>query len=144
MTNDTPPAVVKGLDDDLFGQLIDSAPDAMVILGEDGIIRLVNLRAEELFGYRREELLGQPVELLVPQRFRGTHSGHRRAFLAAPKSRPMGSGLELFGQRKDGSEFPVEISLSPLVTPAGTLVSSAIRDVTLRGRAEQSQPPTRW
>ena len=137
MTNDTPPAVVKGLDDDLFGQLIDSAPDAMVILGEDGIIRLVNLRAEELFGYRREELLGQPVELLVPQRFRGTHSGHRRAFLAAPKSRPMGSGLELFGQRKDGSEFPVEISLSPLVTPAGTLVSSAIRDVTLRGRAEQ-------
>lgn len=122
---------------EVFSQLIDSAPDAMVIMAEGGTIELVNLQTERLFGYDRGELLGKPIELLIPERFRAAHVGHRSGFVQAPKIRPMGSGLELFGRRKDGSEFPIEISLSPLQTPSGKLVSSAIRDVSERKRAEQ-------
>jgi PAS domain S-box-containing protein len=121
---------------DLFGQLVDSAPDAMIVVAEDGKIRLVNLRAEELFGYARSELLGQPIELLVPERFRAGHAHHRASYGVAPKRRPMGSQLELSGRRKDESEFPVEISLSPITTAEGTLVAAAIRDVSVRKRAE--------
>ncbi len=121
---------------DLFAQLVDSAPDAMILTGTDGVIRLVNLRAEELFGYARSELLGQRIELLVPERFREAHVGHRGGYVAAPKRRPMGSQLELSGRRRDGSEFPVELSLSPITTPDGTLVAAAIRDVSVRKRAE--------
>jgi PAS domain S-box-containing protein len=120
----------------LFRQLVDSAPDAMVVVAHDGLIRVVNRRTEELFGYGRDELLGQPIELLVPERFREVHVGNRNRFIDAPKPRPMGSNVELSGRRKDGSEFPVEISLSPVETPEGTLVASAIRDVSVRRRAE--------
>lgn len=118
-----------------FRALLESAPDAFVLTDDRGRIELVNSQTEQLFGYRREELLGQPIELLVPQRFRQAHAGHREGYFSKPRVRQMGLGMHLFGQRKDGTEFPVEVSLAPLQTEDGrTLVSSAIRDVTERKR----------
>ncbi|MBV8530706.1 MAG: PAS domain S-box protein [Candidatus Eremiobacteraeota bacterium] len=112
--------------------LLEYAPDATVIVDADGRMRLVNAQAERLFGYYREELLGAPVELLIPERFHQRHVGERTGYAADPLVRPMGIGLELYGRRKDGTEFPVEISLSPVSTIEGTFIASAIRDVTER------------
>ena len=113
-----------------FRSLLESAPDAMVIVDAHGTIQLVNAQAERLFGYTRAEMLGQPVELLIPARSRRRHVAQRADYAAEPLARAMGVGRQLTGRRKDGSEFPVEISLSPLETSGGTLVSSAIRDIT--------------
>ncbi len=120
-----------------FRGLLETAPDAIVIADRSGAIVLVNEQTEKLFGYLRAELIGQPVEMLVPEDLREAHVRHRSTFLAERGARAMGSGLDLFARRKDGGIFPVEVSLSPLETEQGTLVSSAIRDVTARRRLEQ-------
>jgi protein-histidine pros-kinase len=120
-----------------FRMLLESAPDAMIIIDEQGKIAIANAQSEEMFGYGRHEMLGQPVEMLLPDRLRGKHVGHREGFAAQPRLRPMGLGQELLARRKDGSEFPVEISLSPVRSPEGHYVSSVIRDVTERRRMER-------
>ncbi len=120
-----------------YRALLEAAPDAMVIVGKEGRILLVNAQTEQLFGYLREDLIGKPVEALVPARFRRHHPKHRVDYFSRPRLRAIDSTLELYGLRRDGSEFPIEIGLSPLETDEGTLVFSAIRDITERKRMEQ-------
>lgn len=125
------------MSDILFKTLLESAPDAMVIVGGHGEITIVNAQAESMFGYNRKELIGQSIETLLPGRLRKQHTAYRSGFSRSPSLRPMGTNLNLVGRRKDGSEFPVEISLSPIDSESGQLVSSVIRDVTRRKKMEQ-------
>lgn len=123
---------MRDLTDRKFLGLLEAAPDAMVCVGRDGRIALVNVQAERLFGYRREELAGQPVEVLVPDALRGMHAAQVADYVAAPRPRPMGAGLQLSGRRRDGSTFPAEISLSAIDVGKDILVTAAVRDVTER------------
>jgi PAS domain S-box-containing protein len=118
-------------------QVVESAPNAMVMINRSGEIEMVNAQAERVFGYDRVEMLGKPIEMLVPERFRRSHPGLRSAFSANPVSRPMGAGRDLYGLKKDGSEFPIEIGLNPIETEEGTMVLSAIVDITSRKRLEE-------
>ena len=122
--------------EDRFRLVVEASPNGIVLVNAQGHIVLVNARVEKLFGYGREELIGQGIELLVPERFRGEHPAHRARFYAAPAGGAMGAGLELFARRKDGTEFPVEIGSSPIQSPEGTLVLSVIVDITERKQAE--------
>jgi PAS domain S-box-containing protein len=131
-----PAADVSLVTPDALRGLLEAIPDALVIADATGRIVLVNAQTERLFGYRREELLGHPIEVLLPDRFRERHVAQRDGYFAAPHTRPMGRGMELVGRRKDGHEVPVEIALSPLPTDAGLLVVSSVRDVTERRKAE--------
>ncbi|HUR67781.1 MAG TPA: PAS domain S-box protein [Candidatus Thermoplasmatota archaeon] len=124
---------LEGVD---LASILESAPDAVVIVGGDATMVFVNGQAERLFGYTRHELVGRPFESLLPERFRGRHALPRDGDEREPLARPMMGGLDLFGARKDGSEFPIEISLSPIRSTSGTLVSASIRDVTERRRVE--------
>ncbi len=121
-----------------FFALMESAPDAIVIVNTKGMISIINSQTEKLFGYTRSELIDKPLETLVPHRYHNHHHQHRKNYFQDPHTRPMGSGLDLYARRKDGTEFPVEISLSPLQTEEGVLVTSIIRDVTERKRSAEA------
>ncbi len=136
MANEEMPERVSTRSEGYYSQLLDAAPDAIVVVGADGTIDLVNVQTERLFGYTRAELIGQRLEVLIPERFRSGHGAHMARFFATPDARPMGTGLELFGRRKDGTELPIEVSLSPLRTEQGTTVSAAIRDISERKKME--------
>ena len=119
-----------------FRNVVESAPNGIVLVNQAGIIRLVNAHIETMFGYPREALIGQPVEMLLPQALRAAHVGHRQRFFTAAQTRAMGEGRDLFGLRKDGSTFPLEIGLNPLPTPKGLAVLAAVIDITERKQVE--------
>ena len=141
--DDFAPNVLREVDssdapDMFFRHLLDAAPDAMIVVDQQGKIALINAQTERIFGYRREELLGQEIEMLMPDGFRGRHKQHRESYIGDPRLREMGAGMELLGLRRDGTEFPVEISLSPIRAPTGQFVCSVIRDVTERHKMQQA------
>ena len=142
MNTDPPNRPARDVERVLVGEgargLIEAAPDAVIVTDRAGRILFANGQTERLFGYSRGELLDQPIEMLVPERSRAQHPGHRERFMEDPHLRPMGHGLDLFGRRKDGTEFPVEISLSPIKSDVGTIVMSAVRDITDRKRLEEN------
>jgi len=133
MERDTAPGELSG---ERYRQILETAPDAMVVVDDRGTIVFVNAQTEKMFGYARADLLGRQVDLLVPRRFHASHAQHIEHYVTHPGTRPMGSGLALFGRRADGGEIAIEVSLSPVHTDRGILVSAAIRDITERKRIE--------
>ncbi|GIV98095.1 MAG: hypothetical protein KatS3mg057_2752 [Herpetosiphonaceae bacterium] len=131
-----PAKIFKVQADSISRVLLESAPDAIIIVDDHGRIVMVNTQAERWFGYDRQELVGQPIEILIPEQLRAIHERHRAGYTAEPRTRPMGVGLDLIARRKDGSQFPAEISLSPVRTDSGLLITAVIRDITERKRAE--------
>lgn len=129
--------LLAGQSDRLFHGFLEAAPDAVVIIDGNGAIAQVNSQAEKLFGYGRAELVGRPLEMLMPERYRGSHVAQTRAYTADPRPRSMGRGLNLFGMRKDGSEFPIDVSISPLPLEREILLASTIRDMTSHWRLEE-------
>src|SRR5271168_2559963 len=121
---------------ELARSALDAAPDAMIIIDAGGVIRYANRQVSALFGFAHDDIIGQQVEQLMPERFRARHLDHREGYIRNVRLRPMGQGLELFGRRRDGTEFPIEISLSPIEGGDQALVAAAIRDVTDRKRVE--------
>ena len=135
-----PPDKVYGVEtNDLFEKLFEFSPDAVLVTDHTGSIVRTNMQTEDMFGYERQELVGQLIEILVPQRFRSIHPSHRSKYAVQPHMRPMGAGLDLYGQHKDGSEFPVDIMLSPLTLNGESFVLAVVRDVTRRKQAEQER-----
>ncbi|MBA3470866.1 MAG: PAS domain S-box protein [Herpetosiphonaceae bacterium] len=122
-----------------FRGLLESAPDPMIIVNREGMIVMVNAQAETMFGYTREEFIGKPIEILVPTRLTAVHERHRNGYMDDPHTRPMGFGRDLLARRKDGSEFPTEISLSPLQTEGEQLITAVVRDITERKRVDEEQ-----
>lgn len=121
-----------------FRLAVESAPNGMLMIGQDGTLSMVNAQVEQMFGYSREELLGRPLELLIPERLRPANPDQRHLFFSTPASRPMGAGRELYGLRKDGTEFPLEIGFNPVSTSSGTMVLATIVDISARRRAEET------
>ena len=138
MTGVSPGKEITGHTHTLFEKLFEFSPDAIIVTDSDGRITKANAQVERVFGYSRDELIGQPVEALIPERFRQKHPSHRNSYAAQPQLRPMGIGLELFGRRKDGSEFPVDIMLGPVETAEGRLVLGVIRDLSQKKEAEEA------
>jgi PAS domain S-box-containing protein len=136
-TNQTNPSLDADAADIKFRGLLESAPDGVVIVDASGVIQIVNRQTEVLFGYPREELVGSRIEVLVPPHMRTRHVEHRAGYQAHPRTRPMGVGMELFGRRKDGSVFPVEISLSPMHSEGEQLIIGIVRDISGRKQAEE-------
>lgn len=129
--------MLAAVDPRWYRDLVESAPYGMILIDADGRIAMVNAQGERLFGYARDEMISKPIELLIPERFHARHRVHRGSYTGDPRQRPMGSGLDLWARRKDGSEFPVEISLGPLQTEAGRLVTATVRDITERKAFER-------
>ena len=138
MSGETPDKVLLFDPNSLFEKLFEFSPDAVLVTDPSGFIVRTNAQAARMFDYNRQELVGQPIELLIPERFRGIHPKHRSGYSAQPRVRAMGAGLELYGRRKDGSELPVDIMLSPVETLDGPLVLAVIRDVSERKLAERA------
>jgi len=136
--SETPRALQSAQEQALFEQLFEFSPDAIVVTDSEGRITNLNAQVQRAFGYAREELIGKPVETLIPKRFRSGHPNHRKSYNAQPSARPMGAGLELYGLRKNGSEFPVDIMLSPIETAEGRVTVSVIRDISEREKAEEA------
>jgi PAS domain S-box-containing protein len=127
---------MQSVSSELARRALDAAPDAMIIIDDSGLICFTNRQVAALFGYPHGDIIGRPVECLMPERFRDRHVAHRQSYMKSVRVRPMGAGLELFGQRPDGTEFPLEISLSPIEDGKRVLVAAAIRDVSDRKRVE--------